>query len=67
MYEVLLFNFKNLVMMQQMNLFGGQEPVKSGQADLHEKVRRAVALIRSMGLQNTPPLRWHIQAARTRT
>ncbi len=54
-------------MMQQMNLFGGQEPVKSGQADLHVKVRRAVALIRSMGLQNTPPLRWHIQAARTRT
>jgi phosphoadenosine phosphosulfate reductase len=45
-----------MVMMQQMNLFGGQEPVKSGQADLHVKVRRAVALIRSMGLQNTPPV-----------
>ena len=44
-----------MVMMQQLNLFGGQEPVKSGQADLRVNVRRAVALIRSMGLQNTPP------------
>ena len=41
--------------MQQMNLFGGLEAVKSRKDDLQTKVRRAVALIRSMYLPNTPP------------
>jgi len=43
-------------MVKQMNLFGESEVVRSKKADLQTKVRRAVALIKSMALPNGEPI-----------
>ena len=43
-------------MIKQLNIFGEEEQVKTKQADLQTKVRRAVALIKSMALPNGEPI-----------